>query len=390
MTARGARYDLLLLTALADMTGLDLMDYWRRLPSMTVIVVSADDVIDSAIGALRRGAYDFVRKPYQPEELLRTVDNALQRKHLERTNALISARLERSERLHRYLVDHSPDIIYMVDEQGRFNYLNPTVAAMLGYERGELTGHHYADVVHEEDVERARFAFGERRTGERASRNVELRLKRKGSAGEAPLTVALSATGATRTSPVRAAGASSAPTGGARHLRAQRRGCISFQAYHDQLTLLPNRILFLDRLSVAWYRPAATAGWSGSVHRPRPLQAGQRHLACRGRPAVEGGGRAVAGVSAPQRYAGAHGRRRVHHSAPRADPAGGRHDHRGEGDRGAAPSVEHRRARDPRHRQHRRGALPPMARTRDADQARRHRHVPREGGGQNYSFFSTK
>jgi DNA-binding NtrC family response regulator len=95
---------------------------------MTVIVVSADDVIDSAIGALRRGAYDFVRKPYQPEELLRTVDNALQRKRLERTNALISARLERSERLHRYLVDHSPDIIYTVDEEGRFTYLNPTVA----------------------------------------------------------------------------------------------------------------------------------------------------------------------------------------------------------------------------------------------------------------------
>ena len=127
------------------MTGLDLMDWLgARLPSMTVIVVSADDVIDSAIGALRRGAYDFVRKPYQPEELLRTVDNALQRKRLERTNALISARLEQSERLHRYLVDHSPDIIYTVDEQGRFSYLNPTVAAMLGYERGELIGHHYS------------------------------------------------------------------------------------------------------------------------------------------------------------------------------------------------------------------------------------------------------
>ena len=141
------RYDLLLLDLrLPDMTGLDLMDWLgARLPSMTVIVVSADDVIDSAIGALRRGAYDFVRKPYQPEELLRTVDNALQRKHLERTNAVISAQLEQSERLHRYLVDHSPDIIYTVDEQGRFKYLNPTVAAMLGYERGELAGHHYSE-----------------------------------------------------------------------------------------------------------------------------------------------------------------------------------------------------------------------------------------------------
>ena len=128
------QYDLVLLDLrLPDVTGLEVMDWLaKRLPAMTVIVVSADDVIDSAIGALRRGAYDFVRKPYQPEELLRTVDNALQRKRLERTNALISARLERSERLHRYLVDHSPDIIYTVDEEGRFTYLNPTVATALG------------------------------------------------------------------------------------------------------------------------------------------------------------------------------------------------------------------------------------------------------------------
>jgi diguanylate cyclase (GGDEF)-like protein/PAS domain S-box-containing protein len=249
------RYDLLLLDLrLPDMTGLDLMDWLgARLPSMTVIVVSADDVIDSAIGALRRGAYDFVRKPYQPEELLRTVDNALQRKQLERTNAVISARLEQSERLHRYLVDHSPDIIYTVDEEGRFHFLNPMVAVMLGYERGELIGHHYSDVVHEEDAERARFAFGERRTGERASRNVELRLKRKNSPADVQLTVALSATGVYAEEPGSRGRRFLGTYGVARDISERKRAeeRISFQAYHDQLTHLPNRVLFLDRLGVA-------------------------------------------------------------------------------------------------------------------------------------------
>jgi diguanylate cyclase (GGDEF)-like protein/PAS domain S-box-containing protein len=248
-------YDLLLLDLrLPDMTGLDLMDWLgARLPSMTVVVVSADDVIDSAIGALRRGAYDFVRKPYQPEELLRTVDNALQRKRLERTNAVISARLEQSERLHRYLVDHSPDIIYTVDEQGRFGYVNPTVAAMLGYERRELVGHHYSAIVHEDDQERARFAFGERRTGERASRNVELRLKRKDSGVDTQLTVALSATGVYADEPGSRGRRFLGTYGVARDISERKRAeeLISFQAYHDQLTHLPNRILFLDRLGVA-------------------------------------------------------------------------------------------------------------------------------------------
>ncbi|HXX10060.1 MAG TPA: EAL domain-containing protein [Burkholderiales bacterium] len=256
-------YDLVLLDLrLPDMTGLQVMDRLKtRLASMTVIVVSADDVIDSAIGALRLGAYDFVRKPYQPEELLNTVNNALQRRALEQSHARISARLEQSERLHRYLVDHSPDIIYTVNEDGQFTYLNPTVAAMLGYPNEELIGRHYSSIIHEDDRDRARYAFCERRTGERASRNVELRLKRRpsGAAGEAEdeehLTIALSATGVyVEQNPgegrrLRFLGSYGVARDITERKRAEER--ISFQAYHDLLTQLPNRALFKDRLSVA-------------------------------------------------------------------------------------------------------------------------------------------
>jgi diguanylate cyclase (GGDEF)-like protein len=255
----GKQYDVVLLDLrLPDMTGLHLMD---RLTSgdasAAVIVVSADDVIDSAIGALRRGAYDFVRKPYQPEELLHTVDNALQRKLLERTNALISDRLEQSERLHRYLVDHSPDIIYTVNSEGLFTYLNPTVLAMLGYPSEALIGEPYHSIVYEEDVERARYAFCERRTGERASRNVELRVRRNVATDALEpelLTIALSATGvylAHKDGPFerRFLGSYGVARDITERKRAEER--ISFQAYHDLLTQLPNRALFKDRLSVA-------------------------------------------------------------------------------------------------------------------------------------------
>ena len=260
------RYDLLLLDLrLPDMTGLDLMDWLgARLPSMTVIVVSADDVIDSAIGALRRGAYDFVRKPYQPEELLRTVDNALQRKHLERTNAVISARLEQSERLHRYLVDHSPDIIYTVDEQGRFGYLNPTVAAMLGLRarragRTSLLGR------------RARGRRGARalRLRRAAHRRARLAQRRAAAAGartarwthRSPWRCPPPAS--TPTSPARAAGASWAPTAwrATSPSASAPRSASASRPITTSSPIFPTASCSSTGSASRWCRRAATAGW---------------------------------------------------------------------------------------------------------------------------------
>jgi PAS domain S-box-containing protein len=79
--------------------------------------------------------------------------------------------------MYRYLVDSSPDIIYTLNHEGKFTFVNDRAYQLLGYRREELIGQHYSVLVHDEDLERARYAFNERRVDERASRNVELRLK---------------------------------------------------------------------------------------------------------------------------------------------------------------------------------------------------------------------
>src|SRR5471032_3236025 len=173
------RFDLILLDLrLPDMSGHEIMDHInRRGIEGDVIVMSGDVGIEAAIGALKRGAYDYLRKPYSHEELLKTVENALQKRKLALENARIASQLETSEKMYRYLVDSSPDIIYTLNHEGRITFINDRVQQILGFSREELIVSHYSILVHDEDQERARYAFNERRPDDRASRNVELRLK---------------------------------------------------------------------------------------------------------------------------------------------------------------------------------------------------------------------
>ncbi|HJV92678.1 MAG TPA: response regulator, partial [Azonexus sp.] len=165
---------------LPDVGGIEIMGWLTRNHIATsVVVFSADESIDSAIQALRRGAFEFIRKHGDPSELIESVDRALRRRRIEQEHALMTARLEQSERLHRFLVEQSPDLIYTLDRNGRFIFVNGRVESLLGYTREELIGQHYSVIVHEDDIEQAHYAFNERRIGERATTNFEVRLKNK-------------------------------------------------------------------------------------------------------------------------------------------------------------------------------------------------------------------
>ena len=253
-------FDLVILDLrLPDISGHEIMDFMNTLQAgANVIVTSGDRGIEAAIGALKRGAYDYLRKPYAPEELLKTVDNALQQRRLQAENRHIAWQLERSERKYRYLVDSSPDIIYTLDHQGRFTFVNDRVQQLLGYHRHELIGQHYSVLIHDEDLARANYVFNEGRGGHRPSRNVELRLKSRHVDTTARtfthelMSIAISAEqksqepNLSRPEPLGTYGV-------ARDISDRKRAdeLITYQAYHDILTDLPNRVLFKDRLGLA-------------------------------------------------------------------------------------------------------------------------------------------
>jgi two-component system nitrogen regulation response regulator NtrX len=65
--------------------GLDLLDeIKRRDPSIPVLVISGHGNLDTAVAAIRRGAADFIEKPFEAERLLLMVDRATETERMKR------------------------------------------------------------------------------------------------------------------------------------------------------------------------------------------------------------------------------------------------------------------------------------------------------------------
>lgn len=82
--ARNNQYDLYLLDVmLPDGSGLDLIDPILELdPTAICIVITGFGSIQMAVEAVRRGAYDFLSKPFTSDELIVAVDKGLERREL--------------------------------------------------------------------------------------------------------------------------------------------------------------------------------------------------------------------------------------------------------------------------------------------------------------------
>lgn len=69
------------------MDGLELLDMLKSLdPDLPVIMISGHGNIETAVSAIKRGAYDFLEKPFKSDRLLLIVERALEAANLRREN----------------------------------------------------------------------------------------------------------------------------------------------------------------------------------------------------------------------------------------------------------------------------------------------------------------
>jgi PAS domain S-box-containing protein len=187
-------------------------------PDTVLIGISADPRPELAAQALRAGLDDYLRKPFNAEELFERIGAALKRRQRqralqdghahqqitieklsqaleERAEELMAAMkalkeerllrrttqvaLRRSEAKFNELLDTSPDLIYILDHHGRFRYVSPSVGRLLGISENELIGHHFSALLPTDHLPRAQYHFRERRTRQRATRFYEIHLIHK-------------------------------------------------------------------------------------------------------------------------------------------------------------------------------------------------------------------
>ena len=200
-----------------------------------------------------------IRKPCAPDELLTLVETAIRKHPLIKSHVAIESRLEKSEALHRYIVNNSPDIVFMLDESGRFCFINDKVKSLLGYPPAELCGKHFRYILDERDVARGAYAVRGPNISADNPRSLEVRLKAKGQ-NTATRHFEITAFPIEPQSWPRTDESLSGCIpqlaryyGTARDVtdRKEAEAFINFQTYHDPLTRLPNRALFKDRLDLA-------------------------------------------------------------------------------------------------------------------------------------------
>jgi two-component system, NtrC family, response regulator PilR len=99
-----------------DGSGIDVLSAAKERTSATeVIVMTAHSTVEAAIDAMRKGAYDFVTKPFSPAEIAAIAQKALEKSSIVAENRRLKAHLERFEPDGREPLGQSPAMQRVMD-----------------------------------------------------------------------------------------------------------------------------------------------------------------------------------------------------------------------------------------------------------------------------------
>jgi len=140
------------------MPGIDGMEVLHRVrnlyPDILVIILTGFATLDTAITAMKKGAYDFLSKPVMPDQLRIVIKRALEKHYL--TQQATKLQLEREKTLAdldteqsriRGIVESLPNGLVVTDKTGKIVLMNPAFLEHLNLARYQKPGSRLDDYI---------------------------------------------------------------------------------------------------------------------------------------------------------------------------------------------------------------------------------------------------
>ncbi len=132
---------------LPDGTGTDLLlDLAGVNPECSCIMMTAYAHLDSVLAAYERGALHYIRKPFQPADLIRLMERVFETVRLRAQKRLAEEALKESERRFREILENVRMVSVCLDTQGNITFCNDYLLELTGYQRDEVIGSNWFDL----------------------------------------------------------------------------------------------------------------------------------------------------------------------------------------------------------------------------------------------------
>ncbi|MBA4392811.1 MAG: response regulator [Desulfobacca sp.] len=92
-----ASYDLVITDLrMPDIDGIELIEMVKQIDDqIPFMIITAYGTIESAVEAMRKGAFDYLTKPFRQEQVLLTIEKVMKWRRLQKENIALKAELEK-------------------------------------------------------------------------------------------------------------------------------------------------------------------------------------------------------------------------------------------------------------------------------------------------------
>ncbi|MFQ5672850.1 MAG: carbonic anhydrase [Nitrospinales bacterium] len=138
---------------LGSANGIDLISQVKKIrPGILCVMITGFGSIDTAIRALKEGAYDYLRKPTNPSELFATLDRCFEKITLEREKAAAEEEIKVQAQQLRASFNQAAIGMAHLDLEGRWILLNQKLCDIVGYTKEELLQKTFYEIIHPDDI----------------------------------------------------------------------------------------------------------------------------------------------------------------------------------------------------------------------------------------------